>query len=57
MADKYRCLICEQEESRCTCDVRNYCALCQGEDDPRLCEDGQYYCRNCREACDLQAQY
>jgi hypothetical protein len=22
-----------------------------------LCEDGQYYCQPCREACDLEAQY
>jgi hypothetical protein len=23
----------------------------------RLCQDGLYYCIDCREACDFQAQY
>lgn len=57
MAEQYRCLVCEQDESRCTCAVKDYCGLCQGQDDVRLCQDGLYYCRTCREACDLQAQY
>ncbi|MFB3813004.1 MAG: hypothetical protein ACE14L_02750 [Terriglobales bacterium] len=57
MADKYQCLLCEREEQKCVCDVRDYCCLCQGSDDIRLCEDGQWYCRTCREVCDLAAQY
>ena len=55
MADKYRCAICDKEESGCECD--RYCFLCQGGDDVRLCQDGMYYCLDCREACDYQAQY
>ena len=57
MTTKFHCLVCEREENQCKCDVKAYCALCQGSDEIRLCEDGQYYCRTCREACDYQAQY
>lgn len=55
MAEAYRCSVCELEEVKCTCD--KYCCLCQGEHDVRLCKDGLWYCLECREACDLQAQY
>ena len=54
MAERYRCAVCEMEESRCECD--KYCCLCQGQDNVRLCADGQYYCAACREACDMEAQ-
>lgn len=54
MAEQYRCAICDLEESRCLCE--RYCCLCQGQHNVRLCMDGQYYCVDCREACDLQAQ-
>ena len=54
MAEKFRCTICDLEESRCQCD--KYCFMCQGGHDVRLCQDGLYYCLECREACDLQAQ-
>jgi hypothetical protein len=54
MAEKYRCAVCDQEESRCSCD--KYCFLCQGGNNVRLCADGLYYCLECREACDLEAQ-
>jgi hypothetical protein len=57
MAEKFHCAICELEETLCHCDVKDYCALCQGADDVRLCADGQYYCTACREVCDYQAQY
>ena len=55
MAEKFRCNICDLEESRCECD--RYCWLCQGGNNVRLCQDGQYYCLDCREACELHAQY
>ncbi len=55
MAEKFKCAICEQEEARCKCD--RYCFLCQGFHDVRLCQDGMYYCLDCREACEYQAQY
>jgi hypothetical protein len=54
---EYRCVICEQSEARCRCDVKDFCVLCQGAEDVRLCEDGQYYCRICREICDYHAEY
>ncbi|MBZ5510816.1 MAG: hypothetical protein LAN70_06545 [Acidobacteriia bacterium] len=54
MAETFRCTLCDQEESRCQCD--KYCFMCQGGHDVRLCQDGMYYCQECREACDLQPQ-
>jgi len=54
MAEPYKCFTCEKEESRCNC--QKYCSLCMGEFDVRLVNDGMYYCRDCREACDFQAQ-
>src|SRR6185437_10181302 len=51
---RFQCVICEKDEKQCTCD--RYCAICFGEDDARLCQDGCYYCRTCREACDNQPQ-
>jgi hypothetical protein len=54
MAENFICSQCDQEESRCSCE--KYCCLCQAVYDVRLCADGAYYCRDCREACDLQAQ-
>jgi hypothetical protein len=55
MAEQFRCGICEQEEEHCSCE--RYCALCHGYYNVRLCKDGQYYCLDCREACDLEAQF
>jgi hypothetical protein len=55
MAAKFICSQCDREEARCTCE--KYCILCEGLNDVRLCGDGVYYCRDCREACDLQAQF
>ena len=54
MAEKYRCAVCEMEESRCFCD--KYCYLCKGQDNVRLCADGMYYCLACREACEMEAE-
>jgi hypothetical protein len=54
MAEKFRCTICDLDESRCQCD--KYCFMCQGGHEVRLCQDGMYYCLECREACDLQPQ-
>jgi hypothetical protein len=55
MPKDYVCSICDQVERRCSC--TKYCWLCRGLFDVRLCEDRQYYCRACRESCDMQAQY
>jgi hypothetical protein len=46
---KYRCQQCDKEELRCDCD--KYCCLCEGLDGTRMCADGLYYCKDCREAC------
>jgi sulfur transfer complex TusBCD TusB component (DsrH family) len=52
MALRVNCIICDKTEDLCKCD--KYCALCHDDDQIRLCQDGQYYCLNCREACDYQ---
>lgn len=54
MAKEFKCMMCDLAERTCSCN--KYCALCQSLYEVRLCEDGIYYCRPCREACDLQAQ-
>lgn len=50
MAERYLCIVCDRTEDKCDCD--RYCALCHDTHQVRLCQDGQYYCLNCREACD-----
>jgi hypothetical protein len=52
----YICCICDRQEKDCQCAAKEYCAFCQGSENVRLCEDGQYYCASCREACDYMAQ-
>lgn len=53
-AQTFLCIACEQPEDRCECD--RYCVLCHSEYNVRLCEDGQYYCADCREVCDFAIQ-
>ena len=50
--EEYRCMQCEMTEERCDCE--KYCCLCQSLMEIRLCEDGLYYCKPCREACDYK---
>jgi hypothetical protein len=45
------CAICDKPEAYCKCD--RYCTICKGQNDIRLCQDGLYYCPDCREACDV----
>ena len=54
MAEPFRCGVCDQDEVKCLCD--KYCCLCHGGNNVRLCQDGLWYCLDCREACDLMAQ-
>ena len=55
MAQKeFRCIVCDRPEKECFCD--HYCALCHSDYGTRLCEDGQFYCTDCREACDYKSQ-
>lgn len=48
------CMQCEKTEELCKCD--RYCCLCQSQEGARLCQDGNYYCYDCREACDFRVQ-
>ena len=41
-----------QLEEHCKCD--RYCTLCQSDNQVRLCEDGYYYSKDCRDACDFR---
>lgn len=45
------CTQCDKEERYCECE--KYCTYCQSQHAIRLCEDGLYYCPDCREACDI----
>ncbi|HWR13396.1 MAG TPA: hypothetical protein VN577_01105 [Terriglobales bacterium] len=54
MAEKFTCAVCDLPEESCLCD--KFCCLCMGANQIRLCYDGQWYCLECREACELQAQ-
>lgn len=45
------CTQCDKPEAQCTCE--KYCSFCQSTENIRLCDDGLYYCPDCREACDL----
>jgi hypothetical protein len=51
---EFRCCVCEQPEKECTC--VKYCALCHADTGLRLTQDGQYYCTECREACEYKTQ-
>jgi hypothetical protein len=51
MDESVLCSVCDKPESQCTCE--RYCCYCQGVERIRLCADGQYYCPDCREACDI----
>ena len=51
---EFRCCVCERPENECTC--VKYCALCHGDYALRLTQDGQYYCPECREACEYKTQ-
>ncbi len=50
----FMCTVCEKSETDCKCD--RYCALCYSAYGIRLCDDGLYYCTDCREACDYKTQ-
>jgi sulfur transfer complex TusBCD TusB component (DsrH family) len=52
MADEVVCAQCDLPEWKCQCD--KYCSMCKSWDNVYLCADGQYYCPDCREACDVK---
>lgn len=52
MAGPVVCSVCAKTEETCDCD--KYCSVCKGQHAIRLCIDGQYYCPDCREACDIR---
>jgi sulfur transfer complex TusBCD TusB component (DsrH family) len=45
------CSQCDKDEQHCTCD--KYCTICKSLERVRLCQDGLYYCPDCREACEV----
>jgi hypothetical protein len=45
----YVCTVCAATEEECHCP--RFCQLCKSEFGVRLCEDGCYYCPDCREIC------
>lgn len=45
----FECQQCDKPERECLCD--RFCILCQSQHDVRLCQDGYYYCADCRQAC------
>ncbi len=54
MSQTFVCAVCNQPEENCQC--VKYCELCHSSYDVRLTQDGLYYCRDCREACDYKTQ-
>lgn len=50
----YICTICGERERDCQCE--RFCTLCKADHDVRLCEDGCYYCFDCREVCGFMAE-
>jgi len=51
MSQDVTCMLCDKKESECGCD--RYCSQCKSQHSIRLCMDGQYYCPDCREACEV----
>lgn len=45
------CSACGLNESKCQCD--HFCILCRADHNVRLCQDGCYYCAECREVCEF----
>ena len=54
MPGPYYCLTCGRKEEECKCD--RFCGICQNDYNVRLCADGNYYCKECRDACEYEAQ-
>ncbi len=50
----FKCNLCTETEENCKCD--RFCVLCQTDYQIRLCGDGYYYCKDCREACDYSCE-
>ena len=50
----YACTVCGEPEKECQCP--RFCTLCKADYDVRLCEDGCYYCLDCREVCGFMAE-
>ena len=47
----YICTACNLPEQKCQCE--KFCILCRSDSNVRLCQDGCYYCRDCREVCEF----
>ena len=51
MREEFLCSACGSREAKCQCE--KYCILCKSDVNVRLCQDGCYYCRDCREICEF----
>ena len=51
MIREFFCTACNMTEVKCQCE--KYCILCRSDVQVRLCQDGCYYCRECREVCEF----
>lgn len=51
MIREFLCTACNATEVKCQCG--KYCILCRSDIQVRLCQDGCYYCRDCREVCEF----
>jgi hypothetical protein len=49
----YVCTLCGEPEKKCKC--LRFCTLCKSDHGVRLCQDGCYYCADCREICEYTA--
>ena len=50
----YICTMCDNREEDCRCE--RFCTLCKSDSNVRLCDDGCYYCGDCREICGYMAE-
>jgi len=50
----YLCTACGLPETKCQCE--RFCILCRSDSNVRLCQDGCYYCRECREVCEYTTE-
>ena len=48
----HHCSSCSKFEKDCRCE--RLCILCQADYNVRLCGDGYYYCKDCRDVCDYR---
>lgn len=50
----YLCTACGLPEYKCQCE--KFCILCRSNSNVRLCQDGCFYCGECREICEFTTE-